>query len=45
MDAPRIRDWDEVRALVLESYGLIAPKRTVAKMEAAKAGPAGKRPG
>jgi predicted DNA-binding protein (MmcQ/YjbR family) len=37
MDAPGIRDWREVRALVLESYRLIAPKRTLAKLE-------GKRP-
>jgi len=37
MDASGIRDWEEVRALVLESYRLIAPKRTVAKLGAAPA--------
>jgi predicted DNA-binding protein (MmcQ/YjbR family) len=31
MDAAGIRDWDEVRALVLESYRLIAPKKTWAR--------------
>jgi len=34
MDASAVRDWDEVRPLVLESYRLIAPKRTVAKLGA-----------
>jgi predicted DNA-binding protein (MmcQ/YjbR family) len=29
MDASRVEDWTEVRALVLESYRLIAPKKTV----------------
>ena len=33
MDAKSIRDWNEVRALVLESYRLIAPKKTLAKLE------------
>ena len=37
MDASGIRDWDEVRALVHESYRLIAPKRCIARMAAAKA--------
>src|SRR5882672_8198762 len=32
MDASSVDDWDEVRPLVLESYRLIAPKRTVAKL-------------
>jgi predicted DNA-binding protein (MmcQ/YjbR family) len=32
MDASGIRDWGEVRGLVLESYRLIAPKRTFAKL-------------
>lgn len=40
MDAASIDDWDEVRALVLESYRLIAPKRTVAKLDAEAAGAA-----
>jgi len=34
MDATGIQDWEEVRMLVLESYRLIAPKKTVAKLEA-----------
>src|SRR5438093_192818 len=34
MDGSKVRDWDEVRALVLESYRLIAPKRTLAKLSA-----------
>jgi len=36
MDADGIRDWDEVRALVLESYRLIAPKRSFAKLTASR---------
>lgn len=32
MDAGRIDDWDLVRAFVLESYRLIAPKSSQAKM-------------
>jgi predicted DNA-binding protein (MmcQ/YjbR family) len=43
MDAGGVDDWDEVRPLVLESYGLIAPRRTVAKLDSgavpAKKGP------
>jgi predicted DNA-binding protein (MmcQ/YjbR family) len=39
MDAAGIRDWDEVKTLVLESYGLIAPKRTLAKLEGARGKP------
>jgi predicted DNA-binding protein (MmcQ/YjbR family) len=34
LDASRVDDWDYVRALILESYRLIAPKRTLAKLEA-----------
>lgn len=34
MDATRVQDWDEVRSLILESYRLIAPKKTLAKLEA-----------
>ncbi len=37
MDVQSIRNWDEVHALVLESYRLIAPKRTFAKLAAGKA--------
>jgi predicted DNA-binding protein (MmcQ/YjbR family) len=33
MDATGIKDWEEVRRLVLESYRLIAPKRSFAKLE------------
>jgi len=33
MDANAVDDWDEVRPLVLESYRLIAPRRTVAKLD------------
>ena len=33
MDASGVDDWDEVRPLVLESYRLIAPRRTVAKLD------------
>ena len=32
MDASRISDWGEVRELILESYRLIAPKRSLAKL-------------
>lgn len=35
MDAARVRDWDEVRALILESFRLIAPKKTLARLEGA----------
>jgi predicted DNA-binding protein (MmcQ/YjbR family) len=35
MDASGVDDWNAVRPLVLESYRLIAPKRTVAKMDGA----------
>jgi predicted DNA-binding protein (MmcQ/YjbR family) len=33
MDASGVDDWDEVRPLVLESYRLIAPRRTVARLD------------
>jgi predicted DNA-binding protein (MmcQ/YjbR family) len=32
MDASTVEDWDEVRALVQESYRLIAPKKSLAKL-------------
>jgi predicted DNA-binding protein (MmcQ/YjbR family) len=32
MDAGAVEDWEEVRPLVLESYRLIAPKRTLARL-------------
>lgn len=37
MDISAVSDWDEVRALVHESYRLIAPKRSYAKLGATKA--------
>ena len=42
MDAGGVDDWDEVRPLVLESYRLIAPRRTVAKLDGGAA-PAARR--
>jgi predicted DNA-binding protein (MmcQ/YjbR family) len=33
LDAKTVKDWDEVRALVVESYRLIAPKKTLAKLD------------
>ena len=33
MDAATVRSWKEVRMLVLESYRLIAPRKTLAKLE------------
>lgn len=32
MDAAKIKDWNEVRQLVLENYRLIAPKKSLAKL-------------
>jgi predicted DNA-binding protein (MmcQ/YjbR family) len=32
MDGRAVRDWDEVRELILESYELIAPKKSLAKL-------------
>jgi len=43
MEAGGVDDWDEVRPLVLESYRLIAPRRTVAKLDGGAA-PAQKGP-
>ena len=37
MDASSVKDWDEVRALVLESYRLIAPKKTLKKLDGERA--------
>ena len=39
MDASAVQDWEEVRTLVLESYALIAPKRSLAKMAGKPATP------
>ena len=43
MDAAGVKDWEEVRQLVLESYRLIAPKKTVAKLDAPPAVPGSRR--
>src|SRR4029078_12648719 len=34
LDAKSVKDWNEVRGLVMESYRLIAPKKTLAKLDA-----------
>ena len=39
MDVKGVRDWNEVRALVLESYRLIAPKRLWAVVQGKAASP------
>jgi predicted DNA-binding protein (MmcQ/YjbR family) len=33
MDASKVTDWNEVKALILESYRLIAPKKSIAKLK------------
>ena len=33
MDAVGVKNWDEVRAMILESFRLIAPRKTLAKLE------------
>lgn len=38
MDASKVKDWKELRALVEESYRLIAPKKLVAQLDAKTAG-------
>jgi len=40
-EADCVRDWDEIAAMVLESYRLIAPKRLVARLDGAPAGETG----
>ena len=42
MDAAGVKDWEEVRSLILESYSLIAPKKLLANSARAEAG-VGKR--
>jgi predicted DNA-binding protein (MmcQ/YjbR family) len=32
MDVATVDEWDEVKAMILESYRLIAPKRSLAKL-------------
>jgi predicted DNA-binding protein (MmcQ/YjbR family) len=44
MDAKGVRDWDEVRALVLESYRLIAPKALWAEVQGGKATAKARKP-
>jgi predicted DNA-binding protein (MmcQ/YjbR family) len=39
MDATRVDDWDELKAMILESYALIAPKRSLAKLEGSQSKP------
>jgi predicted DNA-binding protein (MmcQ/YjbR family) len=34
MDTAGLKNWEEVRSLVLESYTLIAPKKSLAKLQA-----------
>ena len=43
IDAARVSDWKLIEALVRESYGLIAPKRTLAKLDAKTAAPAARK--
>lgn len=42
LDVETVKNWDEVRALVHESYRLIAPRKTVAMWEVDAAGSSGK---
>ena len=39
MDASGVEDWNEVRALVQESFRLIAPSKTVARLDGGGAAP------
>lgn len=43
MDLSEVRDWDEVRGLIHESYRLIAPRRSLAKLEGGAAAPRARR--
>ena len=36
MDASKVKDWEEVRRMILESYRLIAPKKSLAKLQGGK---------
>ena len=42
LDLRQVSNWDAVRELVLESYRLIAPKRTLAKLAGSASKPAAK---
>lgn len=46
MDASAVDDWGEVRPLILESYRLIAPRKTVARLDASAGArqPAARKP-
>ena len=35
LETESVNDWDEVRAMILESYRLIAPKKSLVKLDAA----------
>ncbi len=35
LETDSVKDWDEVREMILESYRLIAPKKSLAKLDAA----------
>ena len=35
LETDSVKDWDEVREMILESYKLIAPKKSLAKLDAA----------
>ena len=39
-DARRVSDWEPIRALITDSYRLIAPKASVAKLDAVRKSPA-----
>jgi predicted DNA-binding protein (MmcQ/YjbR family) len=43
MDASSVKNWGDVKAMIIESYCLIAPKRSVAKMGQVPAAAAGKK--
>ena len=43
MDEVSVKDWEEVRAMINESFRLIAPRKTLAKLEGCAA-PAAKKP-
>jgi len=34
LETDSVKDWDEVREMILESYRLIAPKKSLAKLDA-----------
>ena len=44
LDGRKVSDWDELRELILESYELIAPKKSLAKLAGDNAELAAPRP-